>query len=172
MARTNPRKVHHPVSLRDSLFGRMRFSVHTAARVCTLLQRRPNTLVPGQRRAADEIRPERRKHYSAADHRRAAPSLRPDMIYDMDTGHEHEITSFKNRHSAGEARILHICREVFSLFCRLRNRCGKARRCVKPGQVTPYFVSHSLKLRCSMWGCFWEADLFRSVRLYRQDLSK
>jgi len=80
----------------------MRFSVHTAARVCTLLQRRPNTLVPGQRRAADEIRPERRKHYSAADHRRAAPSLRPDMIYDMDTGHEHEITSFKNRHSAGK----------------------------------------------------------------------
>ena len=30
------------------------------------------------------------------------------MIYDMDTGHEHEITSFKNRHSAGEARYTYV----------------------------------------------------------------
>ena len=59
------------------------------------------------------------------------------MIYDMDTGHEHEITSFKNRHSAGEARILHICRSFLAILSTAKS-VWQSSACVKPGQVMPY----------------------------------
>jgi len=39
----------------------------------------------GQRLTADEVCPGDRQHSAAADPRRIAPSLRPDLIFDTDT---------------------------------------------------------------------------------------
>ena len=50
--------------------------------VPAILQRHPNAPVIGQGLTANEIRPGGRPHSSAADPRRIAPSLRPELIFD------------------------------------------------------------------------------------------
>src|SRR6478609_8585843 len=55
-----------------------------AALLRALLQRRPNTSVTGQGLAANESRPGHREYPPAADPRRIAPPLRPDLICDSD----------------------------------------------------------------------------------------
>src|SRR6476620_2437172 len=59
-------------------------SAACAGRVPTILQRHPDTSGFGQRLTADEVCPENREHSAAADPRRIAPSLRPDLISDTD----------------------------------------------------------------------------------------
>ena len=50
--------------------------------VPAILQRHPNAPVIGQGLTANQIRPGGRPHSSAADPRRIAPSLRPELIFD------------------------------------------------------------------------------------------
>src|SRR6188472_1974068 len=61
-------------------------SAACAGRVPTILQRHPDTSSFGQRLTADEVCPGDRQHSAAADPWRLAPSLRPDLISDTDSG--------------------------------------------------------------------------------------
>ena len=57
-------------------------------RVPAVLQRHPDTSGVGQRLTANEVCPDDRSHSAAADPRRIAPSLRPDLICDKDRHRE------------------------------------------------------------------------------------
>jgi transposase InsO family protein len=57
-----------------------------AALVPAVLQRLSDAPCVGQGLAANEVCPENREHSAAADPRRIAPSLRPDLISDKDSG--------------------------------------------------------------------------------------
>src|SRR6476620_4000326 len=59
-------------------------SAAAAALVPAVLQRLSDSPCVGQGLAANEVCPENREHSAAADPRRIAPSLRPDLISDKD----------------------------------------------------------------------------------------
>ena len=101
----------------------------------------------------------RRKYSSAADHRRIAPSLRPDMIYDMDTGHEHEITSLKIAIARGRPNSAHMSGSLLAILSTAKSVWQSSALC-KTWSSNALLVSHSLKFRCSMWGCFLKLICF------------
>jgi mannose-6-phosphate isomerase-like protein (cupin superfamily) len=86
-------------------------SASRAALLRALLQWRPNTLVASQGLAPTPSRPGGREHSSAADPRRTAPSLCPDMICDRFP--RHAAASEPHQHDGAE--LIYVLRGKLSI---------------------------------------------------------
>src|SRR3954453_575025 len=75
-----------------------------AARVPAVLQRHSDTSRVGQRLTAHEVCPRGRSHSAAADPRRIAPSLYPDLISDSDNADPREFRECRVGDLAAVAR--------------------------------------------------------------------
>jgi hypothetical protein len=90
----------------DHVSVRRAASASCAALICAVSQWSSNASVAGQGLTANEIRPDRREHSPAADPRRIAPPLCPDLISDKDSEADIRLVTFAPGAVVGELALL------------------------------------------------------------------